>query len=86
MISETVVAPIVENTAKVKGTSYRTVYKVHEISNKVEAVVFCINSPMLAGYISIDTKGIERLVNAQKGNLEIPGIKIIEDTQVSLRG
>ena len=84
-IASTVVAPIVNNTAKVKGTSFTVKYKVAGITDKTSAVMHCLKNDVLANYIQIDIKGIERLANIQKGNLQIPGIQIVEDTQVSMR-
>lgn len=83
-IASTIVSPVVENSAKAKGTSFRTVYKVR-VDDLTVAADFCLSNQLLVQYVQLDVKGIERLANAQKGKLEIPGIKIIEDTQVSIR-
>lgn len=84
MIAGNLVPPTVENTAKVKGTSFRTVWKV-KVNDKNIAADFCLNNTMLKQYVSIDEKGIEKLANAMKGELKIAGIEIYPDTQVSIR-
>jgi len=85
-ISKTVVAPIIQNMAKVAGTSFKVIYKI-EVINKVDAIKACLSDEILVQYINIDIKGIERLANSptQKGKLSINGISVTEDTQVSMR-
>jgi hypothetical protein len=83
-IASSVVAPIVQNTAKVSGTTFKKVYKVSVVDQKRAVEVMLMND-ILFQYVSIDIKGLERLVNAQKGRIEIEGIKITEDVQVGMR-
>jgi hypothetical protein len=83
-IASSVVAPIVQNTAKVSGTTFKKVYKVSVVDQK-RAVEAMLMNDILFQYVSIDIKGLERLVNAQKGRIEIDGIKITEDVQVGMR-
>ncbi|MDD5060697.1 MAG: hypothetical protein PHN44_00230 [Candidatus Marinimicrobia bacterium] len=83
-IASTVTAPIVENTAKVSGTTFKKVFKISVVDKK-PAVESMLMNDILLQYISIDEKGLTRLVNAQKGNIEIPGIRITEDVQVGMR-
>lgn len=83
-IASTVTAPIVENTAKVNGTSFKKVYKA-TITNAKDAVQACLMNDILFQYVSIDLKGIEKLAGTQKGMLNIPGIFIKEEFQVGIR-
>lgn len=83
-IASTVTAPIVQNSAKGSGTTFKKVYKVAVVDQK-KAVEAMLMNDILFQYVSIDIKGIERLVNAQKGRIEIDGIKITEDVQVGMR-
>lgn len=82
--ASTLVAPIVTNSAKVSGTSFKTVYKA-EVMDAVTAAQSCLSNDMLKQYVSVDIKGIEKLANAMKGNLKVDGIRIVADTQVSIR-
>ena len=83
-ISQNIVAPIVQNTAKVGGTTFKKVYKVNVLDLKM-AVKSCLENDILSNYVDLDVKGIERLANAQKGKLSIEGIQIVEDVQVGMR-
>lgn len=83
-ISTTIMAPIVDNAAKVSGVSYSVTYKA-VIENSKSAVVACVNNAILENYVTIDIKGLERLCKAQKGRLQIDGIRFVEDRQVSVR-
>jgi len=83
-IASSIVAPIVQNTAKVSGTTFKKVFKISVVDKK-PAVESMLMNDILLQYISIDEKGLTRLVNAQKGNIEIPGIRITEDVQVGMR-
>ena len=83
-ISSSITAPIVENTAKGKGASFKTVYVV-EVFDKAKAVEACLTSNVLLPYIDINVKGLERLALTMKGQLSIDGIRIREDRQVSIR-
>lgn len=83
-IASTVTAPIVTNSAKVAGSTFKTVYKA-EVTDKKAAIQHMMMNDVLVAYLEIDIKGLERLINAQKGKIEIEGIKVIEDVQVGLR-
>lgn len=83
-ISETITAPIVNNSAKVAGTSFKTVYRVN-VKNKVDAIRNMVMNPILLGFIEINITGLEKAITALKGNIVIPGIEIIKDQQVSIR-
>ena len=83
-IADTLVAPVVENKAKQSGTSFTTVYRV-EVTDSQKAISALTSNPLLAKYVTIDVKGVERLVAAQKGELSIDGIRIIKDVRVSQR-
>jgi len=83
-VAETVVAPIVENTAKAEGVSFTTVYQA-EVTDKTAAIQQCLFNGILLPYVSIDLKGIERLAAAQKGALSIPGIRITESRRPNLK-
>lgn len=84
-VAENITAPIVTNSAKMSGTSYRKTYKVTVVDKRAAALAM-INNDILITYVYIDEKGLQRLASAQKGNLSINGIRITEDFNVSLRG
>lgn len=83
-IADTHTAPIVENKAKLSGTSFITGYSV-EVTDKHKAINSLSSNPFLTDYLTIDVKGLEKLVSAKKGDITIDGIKIIENIRVSKR-
>lgn len=83
-VASTTVAPVVQNTAKVQGVTYKTVYKVI-VEDQARAIVFCATNPMLSQYVTLDVKGLERVALAMKGKLTCEGLKVIEDKQVVVR-
>jgi len=84
MKAEQTVAPIIENNAKVSGVSYKTTYSASILD--METAVNAINAnPSYRHMVSIDLKAIERLAGTLKGNLILPGIRIMEQKSVSVR-
>jgi len=83
-IASNIVAPIAQNTAEAKGVSFTKKYKVNIIDLK-KAVQACLNSNILSSYVNLDVAGIQRLANAQKGQISIDGLQITEDFQVGMR-
>ncbi|MFW6244351.1 MAG: hypothetical protein ACOC36_00545 [Fibrobacterota bacterium] len=80
-----VVAPVVENTAKVSGTSFRTVYKVAVI-NEQRAIQSMASNSFMVQFLSIDVNALEKMVNFQKGKVTLPdGLLIQEGTSVAVR-
>lgn len=79
------VAPVVEDTAKLSGTSFRTVYKVAVI-NEERAIQDMASNPFMIQFLSIDVKSLEKMVNSQKGKVRLPdGLMIKKDTTVAVR-
>ncbi len=74
IVTETV-APEVEQK-KVAGISFRTDY-ICEIENMRAAVDYCLDNPMFRNHVFLDIKALERVAKAAKGELGIPGIKVI---------
>jgi hypothetical protein len=83
-IAATVTAPIVENTAKGSGVSYRTVWEA-VIEDQNAAILFCANNSILSSYVTLDINGLIRLCAAQKGNLQVSGIRFIEKKKSNIR-
>lgn len=82
-VANSIVAPLAQNAAKVKGTSFTKKYKA-ELTDKRAAIEHMLMNNILIQYLSVDLKGIERLAKAQKGTLEIEGIRIAEDYSTSI--
>ena len=83
--ASTITAPVVENTAKASGVSYRTVYKVSVINHQ-RAIGSLSKNEMFHQYLSIDISGLEKVVNASKGKLALPdGLLVTEDVVSSVR-
>lgn len=79
-----IVPAIVENGARTKGTTFTKKWEVNIFDLK-KAVRFCIDNDILSRYVTLDMRGLQKLVNAQKGQILIDGIKIIEDFQVGVK-
>lgn len=76
LVSVDTVASEVEEK-NVSGISYRTDY-VCEVEDLKAAVNYCLDNPMFKAHVILDIKALERVAKAAKGNLGIPGIKVIE--------
>jgi len=70
------VAPEVEDQTKAKGLSFRTDY-VCEIEDKKAAILFMVENPMFIDSLDIDIGALNRAAKTFKGNLVIPGIRVI---------
>ena len=74
------VAPVIE-TKKSSGTSFRKVWKIREANTDLDkAVKYCANEEQFKGFLIIDYKKLEKLCNATKGMMKVPGIEYYEDT------
>lgn len=71
--AETTVAPTVEET-KLDSTYFVEKY-IATVTDKAEAVKYCLSIPALEGCVDINLKAIERQQNAAQGKWEIPGIR-----------
>jgi len=82
-----IVAPIVANTAKVEGVSFRNKYVV-EVENRAEALKALATDPTLSRFLEIDVKGLERWV-ASLGGEGVPlpaGLRIGVERITAVRG
>ena len=84
-VATTIVAPVVESKAKAQGASFKTTWTVR-ITDLRAAVLFCIDNPMFQNHVTLDTKALDRVAQAAKGNLPIPGIEVNKSLTPILRG
>lgn len=80
----TTVAPIVQEVSAGKNSSMRKYLRV-EIVNEQAAKLYCLNNPALCGYVTLDIKGIEKLINASKGVIKVEGVNVTEEYREAVR-
>ena len=79
------VAPVIE-TKKPSGASFRKVWKIREENTDIKkAVEYCAANEQFKGFLIIDYKKLEKLCNATKGMVKVPGVDYYEDTITAVR-
>lgn len=79
----TTIAAVVEKP-KIAGTSFVETWKA-EIKDKKMAIAAMINDPVLLQHVDINIAAVEKLQNAAKGALPVPGIEFTKSFQMRNR-
>lgn len=72
-------------TQKPAGVSYREVYKVTRIDDRIKAIAYCQSNPFLLDCIDLNTAALEKIMNTMKRKLDIPGLTIVKDYTTAIR-
>lgn len=86
--AQQVVAPVVyvpPGVPKVSGLSTRKHWKMVAVDKNLLVLAAAAN-PNLLGYLAVDESAINRVLNAMKGQVEIPGVTFREDDIMAAGG
>lgn len=83
-VAATVVATVVESTYQAPNGSYQVKTYSGEVVGLAMFVQYCLNNDQL-NFLEVDMGRVNKVLQATKGAMKMPGIKIIESTDLRVR-